>query len=83
MITEKLIDIIFGSFLSLLQSLPKVPDFVIPEGVKTTLGDLISCAGYFMPYSLYQPLFTFIIALVSFRIIYAIYLVITKRQVKL
>lgn len=79
MIAEKLIDIFFGSFLSLLQSLPKVPDFVIPDGVKQTFGDLISCVGYFMPYSLYQPLFTFIIALVSFRIIYAIYLVITKR----
>lgn len=79
MIVEKIIDVSFGMFLKFLQILPTVPSFKPPAAFSDGLQDVFGFLGYFMPYSYYAPLITFILGLTAFRIVYAIYLVITKR----
>ena len=79
MIVEKIVGFFFRLFLSLLQALPTLPPLNPPAEFKTGLSSVFRFLGYFMPYNLYAPLITFILGLTAFRIVYAIYLVITKR----
>ncbi len=79
MIVEKIVGLFFRLFLGLLQALPTLPPLKPPVEFKTGLASVFQFLGYFMPYNLYAPLITFILGLTAFRIVYAIYLVITKR----
>ena len=79
MIVEKIVGFFFGLFLGLLRCLPTLQPLKPPVEFNAGLTSVFKIIGYFMPYNLYAPLITFILGLTAFRIVYAIYLVITKR----
>lgn len=64
--------------LHIIDSLPTVEGLNVPQGVYIGIGKMTALLGYFMPFDLYRPLFTFILAFTAFRITYSIYMRIKK-----
>ena len=64
--------------LKIIDLLPSVDSFNIPDAVYDGIDNMTSLLGYFMPYYLYKPLLFFILSLTAFRITYAIYMQIKK-----
>lgn len=75
-----MIDEVFFNWLKhIIDMLPDIGNIYIPEGVYQGIDNMTSLLGLLMPFQLYKPLLTFILALTSFRITYAIYLQIRKK----
>ncbi len=75
-----MIDEVFFNWLKhIIDMLPDIGNIYIPEGAYQGIDNMTSLLGLLMPFQLYKPLLTFILALTSFRITYAIYLQIRKK----
>lgn len=72
-------EIFFDWFKYLIDMLPDIGNIYIPERVYQGIDNMTSLLGLLMPFQLYKPLLTFIIALTGFRITYAVYLQIRKK----
>ena len=64
--------------LSVIEKLPDVDGFSVPDEVYDGIDNMTNLLGYFMPFKLYEPLLLFILSLTAFRIVYAIYMRIKK-----
>ena len=74
-----MIDDVFVNWFSyIIDKLPDMSKIYIPEGVYQGIDGMTSLLGLLMPFTLYKPLLSFILALTAFRITYAVYLQIRK-----
>ena len=71
-------DFVLDWLLKVIDSLPSVDNFYVPDSVYDGIDNMTSLLGYFMPFELYRPLLMFILSLTVFRISYAIYMQIKK-----
>ena len=71
---DKLLDSITDGLCSIIDSLPSVTTFHVPQEVYSGVDIIFTFIGWLMPYSLYFPLLAFIVSLTVFRIFYAIYI---------
>lgn len=71
---DKLFDSITNGLCSIIDSLPSVTTFHVPQEVYSGVNSIFSFVGWLMPYDLYFPLLAFIVSLTVFRIFYAIYI---------
>ena len=71
---NQLIDSLCKLLLDSIDKLPTVTQFSVPDGVYEGINTMFMFLGWLMPYHLYAPLITFILALTAFRISYAFYL---------
>ena len=71
---DKLLDSITNGLCSVIDGLPSVTTFHVPQEVYSGVNSIFSFVGWLMPYDLYFPLLAFIVSLTVFRIFYAIYI---------
>ena len=71
---DKLLDSITNGLCSMIDGLPTVTTFHVPDDVYTGINSIFSFVGWLLPYDLYFPLLAFIVSLTVFRIFYAIYI---------
>lgn len=71
---DKLLDSITNGLCSIIDGLPTVTTFHVPDDVYTGINSIFSFVGWLLPYDLYFPLLAFIVSLTVFRIFYAIYI---------
>lgn len=71
---DNLLDSITNGLCSIIDSLPNVTTFHVPQEVYSGVDSIFSFIGWLMPYDLYFPLLAFIVSLTVFRIFYAIYI---------
>lgn len=78
MIIKFIIDFTLGNIQKLLDMLPDVSPISIPDSVKNALSEIVGFGSYLMPFSLYKPLFVFLLSLVAFRLVYGVILFFKK-----
>lgn len=71
---DSLLDSITDGLCSIIDKLPDVTTFRVPQEVYSGVNSIFSFVGWLMPFDLYFPLFAFIVSLTVFRIFYAIYI---------
>lgn len=71
---DKLLDSITNGLCSIIDGLPTITTFHVPEAVYSGVNSIFSFVGWLLPYDLYYPLLAFIVSLTVFRIFYAIYI---------
>ena len=72
MITETILHLITFLFTPILDLIPVLDTFVIPDNIASYLMSIFKTIGIFIPVSDLMPLFIFSIALTSWRFIYSI-----------
>lgn len=64
--------------IKLINLFPEVEPLRVPEGIEDGFVNMFGLFGFFFPYKLYAPLFTFIIALTLFRISWSVFVTFKK-----
>lgn len=75
----KVIVFMYETYLKIIGSLPDVEPLKPPEGFQQGVDNIFKLLGFIMPYKLYEPLLSFILALTSFRILWSIFITFRKR----
>lgn len=66
-------------YIKMIEALPDVEPLKSPDGFQQGIEDIFKLLGFVMPYNLYKPLLSFIMALTSFRILWAVFITFRKR----
>lgn len=69
----KFVTWLYEMLLTLVSYVPSLPELDVPSDVYTGIDGIFSVIGWFMPYNIYSPLISFILALTAFRICWAIF----------
>ena len=64
--------------LKIINVFPELEPLEIPEGVTDGLDVMFGLLGFFFPYDIYAPLFTFIIGFTMFRISWSVFITFKK-----
>ena len=75
MITDAILTFIYNCISGLIDLMPAI-DFQLPEGSFELLNSTFSCLGYLLPMPIIAPILAYIVARESFRMAYAVWLVI-------
>lgn len=75
----KVIVFMYEVYLKILAALPDVDPLELPDGFSQGVQNIFKLLGFVMPYKLYEPLLSFILALTSFRIAWAVFITFRKR----
>jgi len=65
---------IYELYFDIIKSLPDVKPLSPPEGFTKGLSSIFELMGFIMPYDLYEPLISFILALTAFRIVFFVFI---------
>lgn len=71
---DLLTDKFYDFLLAIIDKLPEVSAFTVPEVLENGLTKIFEFVGWLMPFNYYLPLMSFILSLTSFRIVYSIFM---------
>lgn len=75
MITDAILSFLYTCLSGLIDLMPSF-NILLPEGSFEILDSVFSCLGFLLPMAVITPILTYIIARNTFRITYAVWLVI-------
>ena len=71
---DTLTDKFYDFLIAIIDKLPEVQSFTVPEVLESGLTKIFEFVGWRMPFSYYLPLMSFILSLTAFRIVYSIFM---------
>jgi len=75
MITDAILTFLYDCISGLIDMMPTI-DFTLPEGSFELLNSTFACLGYLLPMHVITPILGYIVARETFRMTYAVWLVI-------
>lgn len=75
MITDAILGFLYNCIAGLIDLMPDF-DVMLPEGPLELLNGVFSCLGFLLPMQVITPILLYIVARNTFRIVYAVWLVI-------